>query len=444
MILSKQDCLDFVVENDVKFIRLQFCDIMGTIKNISISPSQLDYAFEYGIGFDSSSILGFNSVEMSDLFLFPDPTTLRVLPWRPQVGKVVRFLCDIKKPDGSMFEGDSRYVLKRMVQRASNMGLSFQVGPECEFYLFKVDDKDQPVLTTPHDNASYLDVAPFDKGENTRRDICLTLEEMGLMVEASHHESGFGQHEIDFRYDHVMVSADNFLTFKTVVKSIATRNGLYASFMPKPINGMSGSGLHVNMSLYQNLENLFAPLCHGEELSDIAQNFLGGIISHIKGISAISNPLVNSYKRLWSGFEAPRAITWSLQNRSNLIRVPAVATSDRSRIELRSPDPSCNPYLTFAAILGCGLQGIAQKETVPAMDAIDASSYTREELASLGIDSLPTSLWDAIGHLEKDSTLADILGEHIFKQYISLKKAEWNEYFKTVHDWEINRYFKNI
>lgn len=443
MMLSQNDCLDFIVENDVKFIRLQFCDILGTLKNVSISPSQLEYAFEHGISFDASSILGFSRVERSDLFLFPDPATLCVLPWRPQVGKVVRFLCDIKKPDGTLFEGDSRYVLKRAIRRAADMGLTFQVGPECEFYLFEMDEKGEPLLK-PHDNASYFDVAPFDRGENTRRDICLTLEEMGLMVETSHHESGFGQHEIDFRYDHVLASADNLLTFKTVVKSIATRNGLYASFMPKPINGRSGSGLHVNMSLYENMENLFASMSEEGDFSPVAQNFLGGIISHMKGICAITNPLINSYKRLWSGFEAPSAITWSLQNRSNLLRIPAAPTPDRCRVELRSPDPACNPYLTFAVLLGCGLSGIIQKETLPPKCSISTTSCTKEELLSLGIDSLPTSLSDAISYLEQDSCLADILGEHIFKEYISLKKAEWNEYFKTVSDWELNRYFKTI
>lgn len=443
MMLSKSDCLDFVAENNVKFIRLQFCDILGNLKNLSISPSQLDYAFEYGISFDASSIIGFGRVERSDLFLFPDPTTLCVLPWRPQVGKVVRFLCDIKKPDGTPFEGDSRYILKRAARQAAKMGLSFQVGPECEFYLLQMDDQDQPILR-PHDEASYLDMAPFDKGENTRRDICLTLEEMGLIVETSRHESGFGQHEIDFRYDHCLAAADNLFTFKSVVKSIANRNGLYASFMPKPFNQMSGSGLHVNISLYRDMKNIFAPLSEGKQLPAEAEHFVGGVISHIKGICALGNPLVNSYKRLWSGFEAPRAITWSAQNRANLLRVPAAPTPDRCRIELRSPDPASNPYLTFAAILGSGLRGIEESAPLPAENPINATALSKDELFKLGIDTLPRSLAEAIDYLEEDALLADVLGEHIYKQYIAVKRAEWDEYFKTVSDWEMKRYFKII
>lgn len=437
MSFNKLGALRFVEENDVRFIRLQFCDILGELKNISISPKQLSKAFDEGIAFDASSIKGFTTIEDSELFLFPDPTTLAILPWRPQHGKVARLFCDIKTSDGKPFVGDSRQVLKSAYEKAKNMGYIFKVGAECEFFLFKTDLEGHPILE-PSDKASYFDVAPLDQGENTRREICLTLEEMGFEIESSHHESATGQHEIDFKYDNVVQSADNILAFKTVVKTIAGRNGLYASFMPKPLMNTSGSGMHINMSLYKDGENIFDAKS-SDAMPKHAQHFIAGIMKYIKDLSAISNPLVNSYKRLNSGFEAPKQISWSFKNRSALIRVPS-STTGYNRIELRSPDPTCNPYLTLALLLEAGLEGIQNE--LPLAPELNVNAYTLSpsELTDLGIDSLPENLSVALGLMQQSEFTKSILGSHIFESYLAIKNNEWNIYNQTVHEWEVQNY----
>ena len=437
MSYNKVGALRFVEENDVRFIRLQFCDLLGNLKNISISPSQLSKAFDEGIAFDGSSIQGFSSIEDSELFLYPDPTTLCILPWRPQQGKVARLFCNIKKADGSPFEGDCRYILKTIFEKAKSQGLIFHVGAECEFFLFQMDSEGKPILK-PADEATYFDVAPLDQGENTRREICLTLEQMGFDIESSHHESAFGQHKIDFKHADVLKSADNILSFKNVVKTIAGRNGLYASFMPKPLMNVSGSGMYINMSLFKQGENIFSSK-HNEGLSDIAKHFIAGILSHIKEITAICNPTINSYKRIYSDYKAPKHITWSYQNRSTLIRVPATLEG-HNRIELRSPDNTCNPYLTLALILASGLDGINSKlELIPTLIP-NAYSLSTQELVDLNIDVLPSNLNEALTLMKNSDFVKSILGEHTFTNYISIKEKEWQIYNHTIHDWEVQNY----
>lgn len=427
MFTNKSEAIDFINENDVKFIKLQFCDIFGTLKNVSIMPSQLELAFEDGIGFDASSVPGFLNEKESDLLLFPDPKTMNVLPWRPQQGRVVRFFCDVKRPDGTIFEGDGRQFIKRALRKAMDMGIDINIGPECEFYLFKTDENGKPTLTT-HDEAGYFDVAPLDKGENIRREICLNLEEMGLEIESSHHETGKGQHEIVFKYAGALTAADNLITFKSVIKAITGRNGLFASFMPKPLNNMSGSGLHINISLFENGRNLFECEPYGK-LPEKAGYFLAGVISHIKGISAFSNPLINSYKRIGGGYEAPKEISWSFMNRAQLVRIP-YAKGTLSRMELRAPDPSCNPYIVFALIIEAGLEGINKK--------------LKLEKENVSVDELPSSLESALNFAIEDSLIKNVIGEQTFNKYISAKKEEAESYRKTVHSWETDRYFYNI
>ena len=437
MSYNKLGALRFIEENDVKFIRLQFCDLFGKLKNISISSNQLSKAFDEGVAFDASSIIGFNPIEDSELFLFPDPTTLCILPWRPQHGKVARFFCDIKTCEGKAFEGDSRYILKRTIEKAKEKGFVCKVGAECEFFLFKTDGEGNPTLETT-DKATYFDIAPLDQGENTRREICLTLEQMGFEIESSHHESALGQHEIDFKYDSVLESADNILSFKTVVKTIAGRNGLHASFMPKPLMNTSGSGMHINMSLFKNGENIFTSTQNGM-LPVIAEQFIAGILKYIKEMTAITNPIVNSYKRIISGFEAPKHITWSYKNRSSLIRIPSTIQG-HNRIELRSPDSMCNPYLTLALILGAGLEGInAQLSLTPVLTQ-NAYQMSEQELSDKKIEILPTSLNEALLYMKNSEFVRNLLGEHLFQNYLIEKDKEWNDYNQTVHQWEVQNY----
>lgn len=431
MVRTVAEALEYMEDHDVKFIKLQFCDIFGVLKNISIVPSQLPRAFESGIGFDASSIGGFLNVEESDLFLYPDPTTLCLLPWRPQQGKVARLFCDIRRPDGSPFEGDSRGILKRMAKQVAEQGYSLQIGPECEFYLFETDSEGRPLLR-PHDNAGYFDVAPHDRGENTRREICLTLEEMGLVVQNSHHACGPGQHQIDFKYAEAVTAADNFITFKAVVKSIARKNGLFASFLPKPLTGCAGSGLHVNLSLQKDGKNIFAGE-PGQLLSPQAMHFIGGVMEHVRGFTAITNPLINSYKRFGAGFQAPSEISWSHLNRSYLLRIPA-AVGERTRIELRSPDPACNPYLAFALIMAAGFGGLEAQAAAPQPGCeMDGTC-----------PALPASLPEALACMEQDPLVRQVLGSHIVDNYSKTKKAECADYHNTVHPWEIERYFEVI
>jgi glutamine synthetase len=442
MHFTKEECLKFVEENDVRFIRLQFTDIFGKMKNIAITNKQLKSAFENGVMFDGSAVAGFTGVEASDMFLFPDPSTFSVIPWRPQQGKVARIICDIKNHDGSQFEGDSRYILKRTLKKAKDLGYTFQVGPECEFFLFHTDDEGQPTTNT-HDTASYCDLAPIDQGENTRREICLVLEEMGFEIETSHHESAAGQHEIDFRYTDALSAADSIMTFKMVVKIIAQRNGLHATFMPKPLPHVNGSGMHINMSLSKNGVNLFSNPESESDISDAAKNFTAGLLNHIKGITAIANPLVNSYKRLIPGFEAPVHIAWSPMNRSPLLRVPA-PRGEGTRIELRSPDPTCNPYLTLALLLEAGFDGLRnQLELAPPVN-INIYSLTPEQEKSLNLDRLPPNLLAALEEMKKDPLIRETVGEHIFTKYTEAKTLEWEAYDNSIHAWEIDRYLKSF
>jgi glutamine synthetase len=436
---SKEDILRLVKELDVKFIRLQFTDILGTLKNVAITSEQLEKALDNKCMFDGSSIEGFVRIEESDMYLAPDPNSFAVFPWRPQPGRVARLICDVLNPDGTPFSGDPRYVLKRALKKAADMGYDkFNVGPECEFFLFLTDSEGKPTIKT-HDNAGYFDLGPVDLGEDARRNICLALEEMGFEIEASHHEVAPGQHEIDFKYQDALTTADNVMTFKMVVKTMAQRNGLHATFMPKPIFGINGSGMHTNVSLYKDGKNAFYDENDPLKLSQEAYWFIGGIIKHIKAITAITNPLVNSYKRLVPDYEAPVYIAWSARNRSPLIRIPA-AKGEATRLELRSPDPSCNPYLAFAVILAAGLDGIKNRiQPPPPMDK-NIFRMSREERMKEGIDSLPASLEEAINEMEKSELIRETLGEHIFTKYIEAKRKEWEDYRTKITPWEIEHY----
>lgn len=436
---SKEDILRLVKELDVKFIRLQFADITGKLKNVAITAEQLDKALDNKIMFDGSSIEGFVRIEESDMYLAPDPGTFTIFPWRPQQGRVARLICDVLHPDGTPFIGDSRYILKRALQKAASLGYDqFNVGPECEFFLFMTDANGVPTTKT-HDNAGYFDLSPVDLGEDARRNIVLVLEEMGFEIEASHHEVAPGQHEIDFKYQDAVTTADNVMTFRMVVKSLAQRNGLHATFMPKPIRGINGSGMHTNVSLFKQGKNAFFDENDPLQLSREAYWFIGGIIKHIRAITAVTNPLVNSYKRLVPGYEAPVYIAWSARNRSPLIRIPA-ARGGATRIELRSPDPSCNPYLAFALILAAGLDGIENRIAPPAPTDRNIFQMTPEQRAQEGIASLPGSLQEAIEEMEKSVLVRETLGDHIFNKYLEAKKKEWDDYRLEITPWETARY----
>ena len=439
---TKEDIWRMIEEEDVEFIRLQFTDIFGTLKNVAVTTSQLERVLNNEIMFDGASIEGFARVEQSDMFLRPDLDTFAIFPWRPQQGKVARFLCDIYRPDGTPFAGDPRHVLKRTVQEAADMGYQMDVGPECEFFLFHTDDEGNPTTIT-HEKAGYFDVGPLDLGENARRDMILTLEDMGFVVEASHHEDAPAQQEIDFHYDEALKTADDIMTFKLAVKTIAKRHGLYASFMPKPKTGVNGSGMHINMSLARDGVNVFYDGQDCNHLSKEGYWFIGGIMKHIAAITAITNPLVNSYKRLVPGYEAPVYIAWSMRNRSPLIRIPA-QTGTTQRIELRSPDSATNPYLAIAVCLAAGLDGIRNQIEPPASVEGNIFAMSEEEREKAGIKYLPTSLAEAIDGLEQDALIREVLGEHISRKYIEAKKEEWKEYCAAVSSWEIDRYLVNI
>ena len=435
---SKEDILAMVEENGVKFIRLQFTDILGTLKNVAITDRQLEKALNNQCMFDGSSINGFVRVEESDMYLRPDLDTFVIFPWRPQQGKVARLICDVYMPDGTPFEGDPRYILKKAINKAEAMGYTMNVGPECEFFLFEVDNDGNPTLKT-NDKGSYFDLGPIDLGENARRDMTLALEDMGFEIETSHHEVAAGQNEIDFKYADALVTADNVTTFKYVVKSIAQRHGLYATFMPKPLQGVNGSGMHVNISLIKDGKNAF----YNEEdqlgLSSVAYNFIAGVLKHIKEICPITNPLVNSYKRLVPDYEAPVYIAWSAKNRSPLIRVPS-ARGEGTRIEFRSPDPSSNPYLVLACLLLAGLEGI--KDNLEPPKCIDRNIFnlSREERKRENIENLPESLHEAIAYMQKSDLVKEALGKNTFEYYIKAKEVEWDNYRTQVHQWEINSY----
>ena len=439
---TKQDIMQMIEEEDIEFIRLQFTDMFGSLKNVAITSSQLGKALDNKCMFDGSSIEGFVRIEESDMYLYPDLDTFEVFPWRPQQGKVARLICDVYKADGTPFEGDPRYVLRRVLEEAEEMGYSFDVGPECEFFLFHTDDNGNPT-TISHEKASYFDISPLDLGENARRDMVLTLEDMHFEIEASHHEVAPAQHEIDFKYGPALSTADNIMTFKLVVKTMAKKHGLFASFMPKPIYGIAGSGMHVNMSLTKDGVNIFNDPDGENGLSKEAYYFIAGVMKHIKGMTAVANPLVNSYKRLVPGHEAPVYIAWSATNRSPLIRIPA-SRGAGARIELRSPDPSANPYLLLALCLAAGLDGIRNKMEPPKAVNGNIFELTEREMKRAKIDSIPSDLQQAIKEMKADPFIKKTLGDHVFNKYVEAKEAEWDAYRKQVSQWEIDEYLYKI
>lgn len=439
---TKQDIMRLVEEEDIEFIRLQFTDMFGTLKNVAITASQLEKALDNKCMFDGSSIEGFVRIDESDMYLYPDLNTFEIFPWRPQHGKVARMICDVYRPNGTPFEGDPRYILKKVLQEAADMGYTFNVGPECEFFLFHTDDEGRPT-TISHEKAGYFDISPLDLGENARRDIILTLEDMGFEIEASHHEVAPAQHEIDFKYTNALKAADNMMTFKLVVKSIAKRHGLFASFMPKPVYGVCGSGLHINMSLCKDGVNIFNDHNAPKGVSRQAYAFIAGLMKHMKGMTLVANPLVNSYKRLIPGYEAPVYITWSEGNRSPLIRIPSTRGTNM-RIELRSPDPAANPYLLLASCLAAGLDGI--KNDLPIPDSVEGNIYemSKSELENRKIEAIPSNLSKACHYFEDDAFMKQVLGEHVHAKYLDAKRKEWNRFREQVTEWEIDEYLYKI
>jgi len=429
-----------VGEEDVEFIRLQFTDMFGMLKNVAITSSQLKKALDNRCMFDGSAIEGFVRIEESDMYLHPDLDTFEIFPWRPQQGKVARFICDVYRPDGKPFEGDPRYVLKRVLKGAADMGYTFQAGPECEFFLFHTDEEGRPTTTT-HERAGYFDVSPIDLAENVRRDIILNLEDMGFEVEASHHELAPGQHEIDFQYADGLKTADNIMTFRMAVKTIAKRHGLHATFMPKPRAGVNGSGMHLNMSLADlDGNNLFVDEADDLKLSRIAYQFMAGILAHIREITLLTNPLVNSYKRLIPGYDAPVYIAWSAtSNRSPLIRIPSSRGSD-TRIELRCPDSAVNPYLALAACLAAGLDGISKGMEPPESVDCNIFAMSGEELKQRGISRLPETLGEALEAFAGSEFARELLGSHVYTRYRKAKEAEWKKFHAEVTDWEVQEY----
>jgi len=428
---------------NVRFVRLQFTDILGNFKNLAITINQLERAFEEGILFDGSSIQGFTRIHESDMYLRPDPNTFTTFPWRPKEGgSVARLICDIYTPKGEPFAGCPRQVLRRVIEEAREMGYTLYVGPEPEFFLLETDEKGRPTKETI-DTGSYFDLSPLDRGEDARRDIVITLEEMGLAVESSHHEVAPGQHEIDLHFTDALSAADNVVTFKFVTKAIAKRHGLHATFMPKPFFGENGSGLHLHQSLFQNGVNVFADPTDKMGLSTVARSYIAGLMAHAPAMCAIGNPTVNSYKRLVPGYEAPVDITWSDRDRSTLIRIPA-AGGESTRVELRLPDPAANPYLIIAASLKAGLDGIKRKMTPGEPTSESTYDMSPEERHRLGIRSLPGSLREALDHLANDPLLREMLGEHIYDHYMKAKLIEWEVYRTQVHRWEIDQYLGTL
>ena len=422
----------------VKFMRLQFTDILGAIKNVEVPDKQFDDALDGKIMFDGSSIEGFVRIEESDMYLKPDLSTFQVFPWDNTSGETVaRLICDIYMPDGTPFKGCPRMALRRVIAMAAERGFDMNAGPEAEFFLFQT--RDGAPTTETHDTGGYFDLTPVDQGEDVRRKVVLALEAMGFHVEAAHHEVAAGQHEIDFRYDDVLTTADSISTFRFVVKNVAMQNGLHATFMPKPIHGINGSGMHTHQSIFSNGVNVFFDSDAEWRLSKSCLHYIGGLLRHAKGFCAITNPLVNSYKRLVPGFEAPTNIAWSERNRSPLIRVPA-SRGVGTRVELRMPDPSCNPYLALAVMLRAGLEGIAHE--IDPGPPVNKNIYTmsHRERRHLKIDELPGNLSTALDALEKDDLVRDTLGDHIFTHFVAAKREEWFDYIKQVTPWETDRY----
>lgn len=437
--LSDDEIKAILKENNVKTVKLQFVDMNGQVKNVNIPVKQIDKILNNEMMLDGSSIKGFRSIETSDMFFVPDRKTLCLLPWlSTDRGNVARLICDVYNADGTPFEGCPRANLKRVIAEAKELGYEMNIGPEAEFFLFKLDENGKATTIT-NDVADYYDAGPDDRGEDVRSEIVYTLQDMGFEIEASHHEAARGQHEIGFKYADVLTTADNVVTFRVVVKSIAEKHNLHATFMPKPIYGINGSGMHCNISLFKNGKNAFVDKKSKTGLSDVAIYSIGGLLKHIRSITAIANPTVNSYKRLVPGYEAPVYLAWSLANRSALVRVPA-KRGNATRIELRSPDPSCNPYLAFAAIFTAVLDGVKKKTTPP--EAVDGNIYkfTGKERKRYKINSLPGSLNEALELMERSTIARAALGEHIFNEFLNAKHHEWDAFRTYVSSWELNEY----
>ncbi len=427
---TKEDIFRIVEEEDVAFIRLQFCDIFGIPKNIAIAASKLESALNNECMFDGVSVEGFMRSDESDMYLYPDLDSFEIYPWRPQSGKVARMFCNVYTADGKPFAGDSRNVLHEVVKRAKDMGLNFKINPEPEFFLFDYDDDGQPTTKT-HERGGYFDVAPADQGENVRRDIILNLEEMGFDISSSHHEIAPAQHEIDFKEEDAERTADMIMTFRMAVKTIAKKHGLYATFMPKPVEGIPGSGMHINIIAEdENGKNVFC--AEGEKLSDTAKHFIAGVLAHVKGMTLVTNPVVNSYKRLVPGYDAPVNVSWSSlsANRSALIRIPS-NRGNGTRIELRNPDATCNPYLAIALILAAGMDGISKKLTPPA----EVSGNNEN-----GLETLPLTLGEALSAYQADPFVKEILGDAIYTKILEAKNKEWKDFRTCVTQWEVGKY----
>ncbi len=434
---KNEQVLRVVKEQNVKFIRLWFTDILGFLKSFAITVEELEGALEEGMGFDGSSIEGFTRIDESDMVALPDPDTFKVLPWRPSEHAVARMFCDVVKPGGESFDGDPRFVLKRNLKRAADMGYTFYVGPELEYFYFR-----DSVGTEVLDQGGYFDMTPLDAAVDLRRETVLTLENIGIKVEYSHHEVASSQHEIDMRYTEAMTMADNVISYRMVVKEIAMKNGVYATFMPKPIFGINGSGMHVHQSLFKGERNAFFDSEDEYNLSQTARYYIAGLLKHAPEITAITNQWVNSYKRLVPGYEAPVYLSWARRNRSDLIRVPEYrpGRENATRIEYRSPDPACNPYLAFSVMLAAGLEGIEKKYEVPAAVQENVYQMADEERGKRGIGTLPGSLWEAVQLTEKSEVVRRALGEHAFHSFIENKKIEWDNYRMQVTDYELNKY----
>ncbi|MDP2872958.1 MAG: type I glutamate--ammonia ligase [Bacillota bacterium] len=436
---TRDEILRKVKELNVRFVNLQFTDILGNIKNAAVPVQQLEKALSGQVMFDGSSIEGFVRIEESDMFLLPDLTTFSILPWQSSAdGSTARLICDVLNPDETPFVGDPRGRLRQVIAEAEEFGLTMFAGPEAEFFLFQVDEGGAATTRT-HDQGSYFDYSPIDRGEDARRDMVLTLEQLDFEVEKSQHEAAPGQHEIAFRYADALKTADNILTFRLVVRTVAKKHGLHATFMPKPVFGINGSGMHTHVSLFRGGQNAFFDPDAPHQLSRTAMQFMAGLMAHVRGFTAITNPLVNSYKRLVPGYEAPVYIAWSEVNRSPLIRIPA-RRGVGTRLELRSPDPSCNPYLAMAVILKSGLDGI--KRGLKAPQPVNRNIYkmTPAERQAMGIGSLPGTLGEALDALAQDEVVREALGEHIYHRFVEAKQIEWDIYRTQVSDWEIEQY----
>jgi glutamine synthetase len=435
---GKDYVLKMAKEHDVKFIRLWFTDIQGILKSFAITVEELETALEEGMGFDGSSIQGFARIDESDMVAMPDPDTFQLLPWRPREHRAVsRMFCDVLKPGGEPFEGDPRYVLKRNLKRAADLGYTFYVGPELEFFYFK-DSESTELL----DHGGYFDMTPRDAAIEMRKDSVLMLEEMGIGVEYSHHEVAGSQHEIDMRYTDALTMADNVMTYRLIVKEVALRHGVYATFMPKPVFGINGSGMHVHQSLFKGEHNAFFDKNDDYHLSDIARGYIAGLLKHAPEITAVTNQWVNSYKRLVPGYEAPVYLSWARRNRSDLVRVPEYrpGREKATRIEFRSPDPACNPYLAFSVMLAAGLDGIEKGLKPPKPVEENVYEMSEVERKRRGIGTLPPSLLEALQLAEKSKLVREALGEHVFNAFIENKKIEWNQYKAQVTEYELKKY----